>query len=207
MLRDPILFCFCGPAGSGKSSVCTELKKKTENVSLSISTTSRAPRGAESDGKEYFFVSSEEFEKRIQAGRFLEHAVFNGNYYGTELTNIEHAKEKGTDLLLDIDVQGAEQLRKLYPQETVVVFLFPPSFAVLEKRFRDRKTDSEEKILTRLQLAREEIRVLTGQGFSDYFVLNDSFAKAVADAEAIISAERCRFSRNSSALTKSVLGQ
>lgn len=189
------MFCFCGPAGSGKSSICTELRKTLPDLTLSISTTSRAPRGSEKDGTEYFFVTPEEFSKRVQAKKFIEHAVFNGNHYGTELANIERAAAQGCDLLLDIDVQGAEQLRALAPKQVVVVFLFPPSFSVLEQRFRDRKTDSEDKIQARLKIAREEIRVLSTAGFSDYFLLNDDFKKAASDAASIVQAERCRFWR------------
>ena len=195
MAREPILFCFCGPAGSGKSSICTKLLEREAQLTLSISTTSRAPRGSEKDGVEYHFVSKEDFESRIASKRFIEHAVFHLNYYGTETSNIERARASEKDLLLDIDVQGAEQLRKLFPAQVVVVFLFPPNFRILEQRFRDRKTDSEEKIQARLKIAREEIDTLSQNGFSDYLIVNDDFDVALAEAKAIVLAERCKFSR------------
>jgi len=193
--REAILFCFCGPAASGKSTICRELLALDEKLRLSISTTTRAPRGEEVDGEDYFFVTPAEFQKRISAGKFLEHAVFNEKHYGTEIANLEQAEAEGSDLLLDIDVQGAESLKKLYPGRTVVIFVFPPSFSVLEERFRSRGTEDEAKIQARLKIAQQEIEKLRSPGFSDYYLENDDLRNALKNAQAITAAERCRFSR------------
>ncbi len=191
----PIFFCFCGPAASGKSTLCRELVRLDSRLRLSVSTTTRSPRGEEKDGIDYYFVSDAEFQNRIASGRFLEHAVFNGKRYGTELGNLESAESDGADLLLDIDVQGAEALKKLRPADTVVIFIFPPSMAVLEERFRARGTEDEEKIQARLQIARKEIETLRSPGFSDYYIENDDLQQAVKSSQAIVDAERCRFHR------------
>ena len=193
--REAILFCFCGPAASGKSTICRELLALDDQLRLSVSTTTRAPRGKEVEGEDYFFVDEAEFKKRIAAGKFLEHAVFNEKHYGTETFNLELAKADGADLLLDIDVQGAESLKKLHPNRTIITFVFPPSFSVLEERFRARGTEDEAKIQARLKIAKNEIEKLRSPGFSDYYLENNDLREAVKSAQAIVRAERCRFSR------------
>ncbi len=204
--QNQILFCFCGPGGSGKSTICTELLQKLPQLRLSISTTSRAPRGKEVDGKQYHFVSEKEFEKRINQKNFIEYANFNANYYGTEFSNLEKAKVENCDLLLDIDIQGVIQLKKLYPLHLVTIFIFPPSFDILVQRFTARGTDDQEKINARLEIAKEEIKTLTSPGFSDYLLINDSLKETIDAASGIIQAERKRFHRFDSKYLAKIFG-
>lgn len=194
--KEPLLFCFCGPGASGKSTICRELARSSElNLFLSISTTSRKPRGKEADGVEYHFVAEAEFLKRVRDRKFIEHAEFGGSYYGTETKNIQDASSRGADLLLDIDVQGAKLLRAQFRERVVVVFVFPPSIKILEERFRARGTDSEERIQERLRIAEREVAALSTPDFSDYLVVNDILAEAVSLSASIVEAERARFSR------------
>src|SRR5215469_6826986 len=132
-----ILFIISAPSGSGKSTLVSQLRSMVEGLEFSISYTTRAPRGSEENGREYHFTSREEFERMIAAGEFLEWADVFGNYYGTALAALDHAREAGRDLLLDIDVQGAEQVMKKMP-EAVSIFILPPSPKVLEMRLRNR---------------------------------------------------------------------
>lgn len=180
------LFCLVGPSGSGKSTLCKELLKHFSNLKLSISTTTRAPRGEEKDGAHYFFVSKEEFEKRISTGFFIEYAQFGSNLYGTEKRNIQNAFSQGFDLLLDIEVQGVLQLRKLY-KELTVVFVAPPSKEILTERLRGRKDTSEEEINKRLKIASEEMHILIEPGVCDYIVVNNELPETLNSIKAIIS--------------------
>ena len=191
----PILFCFCGPTASGKSTISRRLVKSINTLGLSISTTTRAPRPGEQDGVEYFFVSNDEFEARVKAGRFIEHANFNEKRYGTEFTNIENAAKRGDDLLLDIEVQGVQILKQKYPGDVVTVFVFPPTFMALEARVRARGAENEQQIAQRLTIARKEIEILRDPKFSDFLLINDELDRAVLEATSIITSERQRLSR------------
>lgn len=193
--RSPVFFCFCGPTASGKSTISRELLKLDSKLQLSISTTTRAPRPGEKDGEHYFFVSEEEFNRRIANRLFMEHAMFSMHYYGTEKRNIELAEHSGRDLLLDIDLQGVKEFKRLYPAQTVTTFVFPPSFADLKMRLVNRASDSKEQIKNRLEVAQGEIELLSMPGFSDYFLLNDQLEEAVKLAQSIVSAERIRMTR------------
>lgn len=193
--REQILFCFCGPSGSGKTSICRELIGQVPKLENSISTTTRAPRGKEQDGVDYYFVNPEQFQKKINEGEFIEHASFSGNSYGTEKRNVQRAEQAGNDLLLDIEVQGVAQLKKLFPSRVVTVFVFPPSFQELEKRIVGRGTEDKEKIARRLETAKKEIEVLSAANFSDYLLVNEDLVLAVQKAVEIISAERSKFTR------------
>lgn len=204
--QNQILFCFCGPSGSGKSTVCGSLLKRLPNLMLSISTTSRPPRGKEKDGEQYHFISAEEFEKRITEKKFIEHAKFNSNYYGTEFANLEKTKKSNSDLLLDIDIQGVIQLKKLYPKNLVTIFIFPPTFEILVQRFTGRGTEDAEKIKSRLEIAKNEIKTLTSDGFSDYLLINDDLEQTIESASGIIQAERKRFHRFSSDYLAKIFG-
>ena len=190
-----IFFCFCGPSGSGKTTLTHQLLRSLDHVKLSISTTTRAPRGKEVDGKDYYFVTTAEFTRRIEAGTFLEHAKYGGNHYGTERSNLTAAETAACDLLLDIDLQGVTALKKLYPKQTVTVFVFPPSWAILEQRIRERGTESSEQINKRLQIAAEEVRTLRESSFSDYLLVNENLESCVSLGRSIIEAERNRLSR------------
>lgn len=191
----PILFCLCGPSGSGKSTLCWSLARAEESVTVSISTTTRAPRANEVDGQDYFFVSNEEFASRIAAGRFIEHAVFNGNQYGTETINIERVKDARQHILFDIEVEGVKQLKQIYVGHVVTIFVFPSSMEILKQRLASRGTNSPEDVANRLCIAERELNILRDPQFSDYIVVNDILENAHTDALAIIRSEMLRISR------------
>jgi guanylate kinase len=187
--NEPLLFCFAGPTASGKSSICRKLVERDPNLRLSVSTTTRLPREGEKEAIDYYFVKKAEFRKRVEAGKFIEHAQFGDNLYGTERTQFEDG-EALSDVLLDIEVQGVRQVKKIFPQRTVVVFVLPPSLAVLEQRLRERKTEDEASIQRRLEIARVEVDALKNPDLSDYLLVNDDLDFAVDEAMNIIHAER-----------------
>jgi guanylate kinase len=150
------VFIISAPSGSGKSTLVNKIRQTVLNLSFSISYTTRSPRGHERDGNEYFFVSREQFERMIQANDFLEHADVFGNYYGTARRFFASAEEQGNDLLLDIDVQGASQIKSKLPH-AVSIFILPPNREELERRLRERSQDSESVIQRRLRDANREI--------------------------------------------------
>ncbi|MCB0344885.1 MAG: guanylate kinase [Bdellovibrionales bacterium] len=195
MKHSPLLVCIAGPTASGKSTICKALIPQVDGLKLSVSTTTRAPRPGETDGVDYNFVSTDEFKRRVDDGAFIEHAQFSGNMYGTEWVNVDRAEAEGYDLVFEIEVQGVQQLKARYGDRLTTVFVFPVSFAELEKRLRGRATDSEEQIQQRLKRAKEEVAILSDTSFSDYLVINDSLDAAIVRIKAIISAERCRLDR------------
>lgn len=175
------LIVVSAPSGAGKSTLCAELlKKHASRLALSISSTSRAPRGSEVNGKEYFFLTKEEFEKNIKDGVFAEWANVHDRYYGTSKQTLENFWNQHKHVLLDIDVQGAESLRKAYPQHSFTVFIAPPSMEVLEQRLRGRGTETEAAIQKRMANARHE---MSHQEKFDFCVVNDDFAKTYAKLE------------------------
>ncbi len=176
-----VLLIVCGPSGVGKSSLCDRLLAESPRLKLSISVTTRAPRGAERDGVHYHFVDRESFERRASEGEFAEHAVVHGNCYGTLRASVEAVLSAGDDMLFDIDYQGARQLKAAFPQARGVLLL-PPSMAVLERRLRDRETDSEAAILRRLAAARHELSQF--ESF-DYAIVNDDIERAYDDLKAV----------------------
>lgn len=152
------LIIVAAPSGTGKSTLCSRLIHEfSEKIKLSISTTSRLPRGSEKDGIEYYFLTEDQFKSKIANGEFAEWANVHGNYYGTLKSTIDNFFNQGQSVLLDIDVQGAASLREAYPGQCVSVFLEPPSMEALEKRLRDRGTESEESIVKRLKNSKEEM--------------------------------------------------
>lgn len=184
-----IVYIVSAPSGSGKSTLVNEVFKYVNHLDFSISYTTRPPRGSEKNGKEYFFVNEEEFKAMIAAGEFLEYAKFPaevGNYYGTARRFLKHAEAAGNDLLLDIDVQGAEQVKQKIP-EAVSIFILPPSKEQLEWRLRNRGEDSEEEIERRLDTARREIEQYTKY---DYILVNDKIEQSTDELKAIVLAER-----------------
>ncbi len=185
------LLVISGASGVGKSTVIAQLLRRRDQLYFSVSWTTRAPRPGETDGVNYHFTDRADFEARIAAGDFLEHAEYVGNYYGTARSQVEQKRAEGFDVLLDIEVQGAAQVKKNSP-DAVSVFIVPPSMTELEKRLRERGTDSEEKIKGRLARAREEVREAGGY---DYIVVNDRVEAAVDELLAILTAERCRTKR------------
>jgi len=189
--REGTLFVVSAPSGAGKTSLCKELIDFFPDLGQSISFTTRSPRNGEADGRDYHFVTAGRFEEMIGRNQFAEWAEVHGNRYGTALATLDEARAAGRDLLLDIDCQGARQLRDSVRQ-AVFVFILPPGLEVLEERLRGRRTDSEETIRRRLQNARAEIEQAA---WYDYSVVNDSFATALNQLKSIIIAERCRTSR------------
>ena len=189
-----ILFIISAPSGSGKSTLVSEVRKQLSGIEFSVSWTTRAPRGSEQDGREYRFTTREEFERMVAAGDFLEHAEVFGNYYGTARHSLEEARAAGHDLLLDIDVQGAAQVRASTP-EAVSIFVLPPNPKVLRTRLRNRSRAeghvNEAELYRRLSEASVEIENYRGYG---YILVNDILDRAVAQLEAIVLAER--FYRN-----------
>ncbi|WP_294473514.1 guanylate kinase [uncultured Intestinimonas sp.] len=182
------LIVLSGPSGVGKSTVISELLGQRQDIHFSVSFTTRQPRVGEADGVNYHFVDRAEFERMISAGELLEYAEYVGNYYGTSLKVIQEKVAAGTDVLLDIEVQGAAKVRAKCP-EAVLIFIIPPSFEELSRRLRGRNTDSEETIAGRLRKAREEYRQIPSY---DYLVVNDKVSAAAAEIIAILLAEDCR---------------
>ena len=181
-----IVYIVSAPSGSGKSTLVSELFKVVRHLDFSISYTTRPPRGSEQNGKEYFFVTKEEFERMIAAGEFLEYANVFGNYYGTARRFLRDAEARGNDLLLDIDVQGAAQIKKKMP-EAVSIFILPPSREQLEWRLRNRGLDSDAVIRRRLDTARREIENYSKY---DYILVNDKIEQSTDELKAIVLAVR-----------------
>jgi guanylate kinase len=185
------IFIVSAPSGSGKSTLVGRLLKSDARLMFSVSYTSRALRGAEVDGRDYRFVSREDFEAMIGRGEFLEHAQVFGNYYGTHRSVLDHARATGRDLVLDIDVQGARQLKERIP-EAVTVFILAPSRQILEQRLRARGEDREDVMERRLREAADEIR---NYYLYDYVLINHSLPDSDATLRAIVLAERVRRTR------------
>jgi guanylate kinase len=185
------VFIISAPSGSGKSTLVHRLLQTVSNLTFSISYTTRPPRPTETNGVDYVFITREDFENRLARGEFLEYAEVFGNYYGTNRETFERAIHEGHDLVLDIDVQGARQLKVAIP-EAISVFVLPPSRDVLEQRLRARSQDSEEVIQRRLQGAAAEVRNYTQY---DYVLINREIEEAAARLASIVKAERLRKAR------------
>ena len=183
----PFVIVVSGPSGAGKTTLVAELVKRDTSLHRSVSCTTRPPREGEEEGVAYFFLTGAEFEAQKQ-GNLIEWAEVHEHFYGTPRDAIEKAFGRGVDVVLNIDVQGGKQVKKSFP-DAVMIFILPPSFAVLEQRIRGRATDSESDIDMRLEGAREEIRALP---VYEYLVLNDELEEAVGTLRAIIESERCR---------------
>ncbi len=190
-LSTGFLLVISGPSGSGKGTVSQELMSKRDDIVFSISATTRKPRPTEINGENYFFLTHEEFEEMDAQGEFLESAFVHTNYYGTPKEFVLEEIEKGEIVLLEIDVQGALQVKKNY-KNVVFVFLLPPTMDELRNRIVKRGTETEEDINTRFENAFKELDFV---GEYDYFVVNDEVKNAVKDIEAIIHAERLRVKR------------
>ncbi len=183
------LFIVAAPSGAGKSTLVNALLAQDPTIVLSVSTTTRAPRPGETHGKEYFFASEAEFLQRERNGEFLESARVHGNYYGTSRLFIDEQTRAGKDVLLEIDWQGAQQVRKQFPS-AVGIFILPPSIAALEQRLRKRGQDSDEVIARRVFAAAGEIAHAPE---FDYVIINENFETALSQLAAITCAARCRY--------------
>lgn len=185
-----------GAAGTGKGTIISSVLKKNDNLTYSVSMTTRSPRMGEVEGESYYFVSKEYFEKLIDEDAFIEYAFVHTDYYGTPKANIENDLKKGKIVLLEIDVQGAAEVMKKYPN-AVSVFILPPSFEELERRLRIRGTETEEKIIKRLENAKSE---MSRSKEYEYVIVNDDLQSAIKDFESILRSECLKSERNNRAI-------
>ena len=182
------LFVVAAPSGAGKSSLVKALMAADPQIDLSISHTTRAPRGQEQHGREYHFASDAEFDQLLADGALLEWANVHGNRYGTTRQGVEEQLQRGLDVILEIDYQGAFQVRKLFPQ-AVLVFVLPPSFEELRARIERRGEDSPEKIALRMENAKVEVQQA---GKFDFVIINELFEQALLDLRSVVQAQRLR---------------
>ena len=185
------LIVISGPSGAGKSSVVNRAIQGREDMCFSTSVTTRAPRPGEVDGKDYFFIDQARFQEMVDKGELLEHAGYVAHSYGTPKAYVEKQIEAGFNVILDIEVQGARQVKEKKP-DAVLVFILPPSMEELRSRLIKRGTDSAEVIEARLTRAREELKEAS---LYDYIIINDKLDEAAADFAAILQAERCRYAQ------------
>ena len=188
MVLKGLLLVVSGPSGAGKGTVCQQLLENNIDIYLSVSATTRQPRPGEKDGVNYWFKSKEEFELLLAEDEFLEHAKVYDNYYGTPRSEVEKALKNGKDVILEIDIQGALQIKEKMTQ-AVLVFIVPPSIQELKTRLINRGTDSVVEIEKRLKCVAEEIKHISKYG---YIVINNTITEAVAKVNAILIAEKCR---------------
>ena len=189
------LFVFSGPSATGKGTICRELLKDPDTW-LSVSLTTRAPREGEEHGVHYYFVTREEYDRTVEEDGFLEHAEIYGNCYGTPKRYALEHMAAGEDVILEIEMQGALQIKKAYP-EAVLIFVLPPSLKELQNRIRKRGSESEEQIAARMKTTLSEIELLPED---DYFLVNDDLDEAIATARSIMKAEHCKTAGTAQAL-------
>lgn len=185
------LIVISGPSGAGKGTIIKEVVNDLPNLELSTSYTSRSPRGQEENGKEYFFVSKKTFENMIQNNELLEYAEYSHNYYGTSKTIVNNLLDQGKDVILEIEVQGALQIKNMI-EDSIFIFIVPPTMQELRRRLVNRQTDSKEQIFNRFKTAYKEINEYAKY---NYVVANDNLLDAVEKVKAIILAEKCRVDR------------
>lgn len=183
------LIVISGPSGAGKSSVVNKAIQGRTDMCFSTSVTTRSPRPGEVDGKDYFFIQPERFRDMVEHGELLEHAEYVSHSYGTPRAFVEQQMDAGMNVILDIEVQGARQVRERMP-ESVLIFIIPPSMDELQRRLERRGTDSHEVIQARLRRAREELKEAE---IYDYVIINDDLEKAAEEFAAILAAEHCRY--------------
>ena len=186
------LYVIAGPSGGGKTSLFRALLERFDHLALSVSDTTRPARRTETDGEQYCFVSTEEFKRGIADDRYLEYAQVYGHYYGTSKDRVQALWDQGKDVILEIDIQGAREVAKQYP-EAASIFILPPSLAVLAQRLRERGLDDEKVMARRLSEARSEVEVA---GEFDWIVVNDDFDQALTQLSAIVQAWPARIGRH-----------
>jgi guanylate kinase len=182
------IFVISAPSGAGKSSLVKALCAKDNSLQVSISHTTRTPRMGEVDGVNYYFISHDNFAAMLQQNKFIEHAVVYENFYGTHIDTINNLHQQNVDIILEIDIQGAMQVKKIFPHATLI-FILPPNLPELERRLRSRNTDSEDTIVFRLSKAKDEI--MQAKHF-DYAVINDNFNDAISSIYSIIMVQRLK---------------
>ena len=182
------LFVFSAPSGAGKTTIVDNLRKIVSSIGYSVSHTSRELRGSEKDGIHYHFVDRETFSRMADSGAFVEWAEVYENFYGTSFSSLDSQITQGFDVLLDLDAQGAKNIKKHYP-DSVLVYVLPPSLEVLEKRLRGRGTDDEKVMKLRIEKALNDIKSCA---WYDYVIINDDLETAIGDARSIVTSERCR---------------
>lgn len=187
-----LLVVISGFSGAGKGALIRELRKRYDNYRLSVSATTRQPRTEDIPGETYFFLTRKEFEEKIAAGGFLEYAEYNNNYYGTPRSYVEQELEKGHDVLLEIEVQGAMKIREQFP-DAILIFIAPPSAEILEQRLKGRGTETEEQVRARLRLAVEESLQMPQY---EYIVINDDLGKACEELHTLIDGQHRRYALN-----------
>lgn len=188
MRRAGIVFVVSAPSGAGKTSLCRAVTDSLDNIMHSVSYTTRAPRPGELDGRDYHFVTPARFRDMVAAGDFAEWAEVHGNMYGTSRRILDDMVSKGMDVILDIDTQGAKQIKERYGK-AVFLFIMPPSMEILEERLRNRGSDNEAEIQKRMRRAYDEIR---DYDMYDYVIVNRDFDRALSELRSVIVAERCR---------------
>lgn len=186
-----LLIVVSGPSGAGKDTICQKLIKENSNIWMSVSMTTRKPRPLEKDGVDYFFVSSEEFENKINDNTFLEYASYNDNYYGTPKDKVEEKLNEGKDVILVIDINGAVNIKKIIPS-ALFIFIMPPDMETLKNRLIGRKTESKDKVVKRFITAYNEVNNYKKY---NYVVVNDKVEDAVNKVKSIIQSEKCRVDR------------
>lgn len=186
-----LLIVVSGPSGAGKDTICQKLIKENSNIWMSVSMTTRKPRPLEKDGVDYFFVSSEEFENKINDNTFLEYASYNDNYYGTPKDKVEEKLNEGKDVILVIDINGAINIKKIIPS-ALFIFIMPPDMETLKNRLIGRKTESKDKVVERFITAYNEVNNYKKY---NYVVVNDKVEDAVNKVKSIIQSEKCRVDR------------
>jgi guanylate kinase len=192
------IYIITSPSGGGKGTLIKEILQRVENIGYSVSYTTRKMREGEIHGQHYFFISNEEFESLIKQDEFLEYANVHGNYYGTSKTKVLEETEKGRDIILEIDVQGAEIIKQKLP-EAIGIFILPPSFEVLKERLINRQTESDEDLAIRLKNSCAEVKQYKD---FEYVVINEVVEKAVLELESIVLAERLKPKRQADNIKK-----
>ena len=197
------LFIISAPSGSGKTSICHEIRSIIPGLIFSVSYTTRAKRKGEKDGEDYFYISLETFKKMIEKGKFLEWAQVHGHYYGTSKEFITEKISQGLDCLLDIDIFGARRLKQIYPNG-IFIFVIPPSLQELKSRLSRRKTECQKEIHLRMENAISELWAFEEY---HYLIINDDFSRAVEELKSIILAERCKIQKRRSLILDIIKSQ